>query len=1434
MNEESLFHEALARTDRRERAVFLATACAGRPELRSAVESLLAVHDQSNGFLNSPAVADWVEDAAALSDSELAADAETSNKAGLTSRNISQPNPLSIDATLTVAPHESPAVPDELPPFIGRYAVRETLGRGGMGTVYLAHDPELDRLVALKVPQLGGPAAEERFLREARAAAAVTHPNLCPVFDAGRADGVLYLAMAYIPGTTLGHLLKDHGRMPPTKAAALAIGIARGMAEAHRHAIIHRDLKPGNVLLDRRGEPVVTDFGLARRDSLPDVAADPDVTGPQDQRLTQAGALMGTPAYMPPEQARGDHEQVGPASDVYALGAILFEMLTGRPPFRGDTVVETLRKIATDAVPPIPGVPTGLEAVCRRALARDPAARPPSMDAFADALAPFAKARRRSRVGQIAVAAAACLLLIAAGTVLYIKTDHGTVEVRLSDAAADVQVSVDGNLIEVTEAGRVTKLQAGAHSLHVTGAGFETDTREFKIKRGDRTIVVVELKAKTPKKDEDESSTRQRLAGLLLRGEQLIVQKRHRELEGVVEEALKVDPQSPTALALRANLRQRQGDVVRAKADAEAALKLNPETSRALLVLSYLFANEKKYDECIALESIIIRLRPNLESGWTNRADSYLQKKEFRQTIADAARAIAFEPKAPSPLLNRGAAYALLGDYEKALVDYDAAQKLAENNPQVYDKRAMVHAKMGSKEKADADWKKAEELDETLKSAPRDALPTPEKAPDRKKLTPEQSAAVTKGLATAQTAWDTGHIPDSKLAIDEALKIDPTSGTIRAWRARHMAQSSQFAEAIAEATEALRHDPTLTMAYTVRGVGHINREQMAAGIADLTIAVTIDAKNWPAWYNRGLAYMVRGQFHQALADFEVSLGLNPNQAEPYANRGVCYLSLGEYEKALDAYTRAADIQPANVMWPWVMASIQAKLGNIDEAARLKAHATKLNKNQPPEDISLPVPLPPVKKDPELPPDPVKPIPVDLEKLARLLARGYRLLDEGHIEKVGKVADEALTVDPQSPGALSLRAMVRAVDGDLDGARADADAALKLNPEMRVALIARGFANSEDGKPNEAIADETVAIRLGVNEPRAWANRSKSFIDREEYQQAIADATESIRLQLGGADALTCRAAAYGCLGEYAKALTDYDAAAKVDPNNWRVFDQRSALHAKMGNPAKEAADWAQAKKLNPTLDIKERVVFRDPPKPGPRKKLSATEATSLATALANGQKAWSQDRYPDCLRFAEEACRIDPTSSVAHSLRARVLGQQGRDRESMDAATEALRLNPADADALTNRGVGRARTQDTAGAIADHTIALQLAPKNPLAWNNRCYAYYLRGQFHQAIADINIALELRPNLISALANRGACLLALGEYEKALADYESAAKLQPTIGKWRMFCSVIKARLGDPEGSRKDRDEAFRLDPALKDAKPMTLPPPLPPVRKDPE
>ena len=199
----------------------------------------------------------------------------------------------------------SEKTPEQLPEQFGRYRIIKRLGQGGMGSVYLAQDTHLERPVALKVPDFGDhedPEARRRFLEEARTAATLDHPYLCPVYDAGEIDGQLYLTMAYIEGQSLAALIGDEG-WPQRQVAALVGKLALALQEAHAQKVIHRDLKPANVMIKTTGprrEPVIVDFGLARRDN------------PQDQRLTRSGQVMGTLGYMAPEQIRGDLKEIGP------------------------------------------------------------------------------------------------------------------------------------------------------------------------------------------------------------------------------------------------------------------------------------------------------------------------------------------------------------------------------------------------------------------------------------------------------------------------------------------------------------------------------------------------------------------------------------------------------------------------------------------------------------------------------------------------------------------------------------------------------------------------------------------------------------------------------------------------------------------------------------------------------------------------------------------------------------------------------------------------------------------------------------------------------------------------------------------------------------------------------------------------------------------
>jgi len=262
--------------------------------------------------------------------------------------------------------------PSSTPPVIrlfGNYEILEELGRGGMGVVYRARQVSLDRIIALKVLLRGEHASAidvARFRAEAGAAAALDHPNITPVYEVGEQDGQPYFSMKYVEGVTLSRRLQE-GPLTPRDAATLLAPVCRAVAEAHARGILHRDLKPSNILIDRDGQPHITDFGLAKRTgpggysermpgtngSVPSGNAEATSTHHGHHSLTQSGAILGTPSYMAPEQAAGRRGEAGPTTDVYSLGAILYQMLTGRPPFQAATPFDTVMLVLEqDPLPP--------------------------------------------------------------------------------------------------------------------------------------------------------------------------------------------------------------------------------------------------------------------------------------------------------------------------------------------------------------------------------------------------------------------------------------------------------------------------------------------------------------------------------------------------------------------------------------------------------------------------------------------------------------------------------------------------------------------------------------------------------------------------------------------------------------------------------------------------------------------------------------------------------------------------------------------------------------------------------------------------------------------------------------------------------------------------------------------------------------------------
>lgn len=370
---------------------------------------------------------------------------------------------------------------------LGRYRIVRQLGAGAMGVVYLAQDEELHRPVALKIPRTGvdpDGGLLERFQREARAAAALNHPGICAVYDVGVWDGVRYITMAYIDGRPLQQVARGGRRQPERQIALLIRKLALALQAAHEQGVVHRDLKPANILLTTKHEPVIMDFGLALLTNRQ-----------EDARLTKDGMIVGSPAYMSPEQVSGDPNAVGPSSDIYSLGVIAYELLTGRLPYQGN-VIAVIGQIQTTDPPPIhdlqPTVNPALEAIVARMMARSLDQRYDSMQKVGNDLARWLRGSQTSAApesapsiqvsgppGQlgrravlrtpgplklmgIAITLAAVFLL---GVLLIVRTNQGDVRIEALDER--IAIELDGDRITLREQRWAGRKPPGKHHLGV-------------------------------------------------------------------------------------------------------------------------------------------------------------------------------------------------------------------------------------------------------------------------------------------------------------------------------------------------------------------------------------------------------------------------------------------------------------------------------------------------------------------------------------------------------------------------------------------------------------------------------------------------------------------------------------------------------------------------------------------------------------------------------------------------------------------------------------------------------------------------------------------------------------------------------------------------------------------------------------------------------
>ena len=606
--------------------------------------------------------------------------------------------------------------------LVGRYEVLGEIGRGGMGVVYRARSPE-GREVAVKVLLRADKAAKERFARERRLLASLGETEgFVPVLDAGEHEQGSYIVMPLLAGGTLRDRLR-RGPLPVAEAVSLVSRIARGVGAAHERGIVHRDLKPENILFTTAGAPLVADLGLAKHWSRAAPGASQSVS------LSATGEIRGTAGYMAPEQAR-DAKEVGPTADVFALGAILYELISGRAAFPGESVLDVIEKVQSGSFAPLhsirPETPRWLEEVVSRALAREPARRFSDGGALARALVSPPR-RRRVLLPLAGIAATGAIGL----SILLVAGRRRAVEARALAARADARVEArdfDGAIADATRAIELDPRSALAWTIRGAARSWKGDV-DGSLADASRAVELdprsarawtqrgIARRKKGSVQDAfDDESKAIELDPTFVDAwvERAAARGARQDLDGVIADeskAIELDPRRVVAWADRALARRRKGDLDGAIADASRAIELDPQRPLAWDTRAVARSMKRDHQGALADWSRLIELRPDDSFAWAHRGGERLELGDAEGAMADAERAIGLDPRNAAAWGNRGAARERRGDFDGALADANRAIELKPGDAHLWSNRAVLRGEMRDAAGAIADASRAIELD---------------------------------------------------------------------------------------------------------------------------------------------------------------------------------------------------------------------------------------------------------------------------------------------------------------------------------------------------------------------------------------------------------------------------------------------------------------------------------------------------------------------------------------------------------------------------------------------------------------------------------------------------------------------------------------------------------------------------------------------------
>ncbi|MFH1228661.1 MAG: tetratricopeptide repeat protein [Planctomycetota bacterium] len=756
----------------------------------------------------------------------------------------------------------------------GKYILERKLGQGGMGAVYLALDPALNRKVALKIITSNDAELLERFQREAQAVAKLKHPNIVQVYEAGAAGKQHYFTMDYIEGISLEQAISSAKRPNIQNIARIVLQVASALHYAHGQHIIHRDIKPANIMITKQGQAYITDFGLAKQ-----------LTG-LDRSLTMSGTAIGTPNYMSPEQAQGKKDEVDPRSDIFSLGATMYHCLTGRMPFAGNEIYEVISKVI-NVDPPAPStivriIPKDLETICLKCLNKDKAKRYQTAGELARDLKRYLEgeeiaARRTGLISKLRIKAArnkaASLSIIGAAIILIIVV--------------------------------ISLLISSSNKRHLIAQYRQEAEQLFRDSQYDKTKAACNKLLALAPQDED-------IQSLLKRCEKIIKAqdtKKQQEDEQAKEAAAKAQ-KTVDIRAQAKSILDRAGGAPAPDQKiefAQEALKIDPTYGDAWQVIGYAYkekANhagsfdeyQKLTDKAFEYFSKAIKTTPTLAYSYYERAViNVINYNRPEEAMTDFEMVLKYDPNSYIGWFAKGNIAQSQNKNDEAIDNYTKAIELYPENTWAYNNRAIAYKNKGELDKAIADCSEAIRID------------------------PKYADAYTsRGLAYKNKGALDRAIKD----YDEAIRLNPKSA--RAYMNRGIAYKNkgELDKALADYNEAIRIDPKDAIIYTNRGNVYDLKGELDKAIADYNEAIRLNPKYAVAYSNRGSFYYNKGELDKAIADYTQAICFDPGYISSYKNRGVAYCDKKEFGKAIADLERYLELAPKNSETPKIRQIIE--------------------------------------------------------------------------------------------------------------------------------------------------------------------------------------------------------------------------------------------------------------------------------------------------------------------------------------------------------------------------------------------------------------------------------------------------------------------------------------------------------------------------------